>query len=299
MIEKVRRNFEIWMHHSPHIFLIVIMIAIFIIDTISGQILRIAGISINGIWDNCGPTYYPLTAFFSAPFDFSILLKKPWGIISYIFLHANIWHIFFNLITLFFGSVLFLSFYSVSYYYRVFFITGVCGIIFSILVYNLLAHLSYLDIPLECVNAVGASASVMGVFTVLTLTAPNLPVFLFFIPIPVPLWIVFLIMIIIDIISLQSVNMGGHMAHIGGAATGALMYFLKHKNFSSPFKRKKFHKIFHIRDSLSSKTKRIPDTYDEEYINVLLDKIAERGINSLTPEEFEYLEKYSKYIQSK
>ncbi len=48
--------------------------------------------------------FLTITDYFSLPANTSILVKKPWSIITYMFLHKGFMHLLFNLIWLYFGG---------------------------------------------------------------------------------------------------------------------------------------------------------------------------------------------------
>jgi len=283
-----------WINYEPHIFLVVVMGVIFFIDNILGLIFGAMGVYFS-MSPGCPQISQPLTAFMSLPVSLSGVVSSPWSIISYIFLHGNLWHIFFNAIALYFTGSIMMGFYRSDFFYRSFLASGIGGAILTILLYNLYPGLS---IDIQCSYMVGASASIMGILTISVLTAPRFPVFFFFIPIPMPFWVAYLIIVLIDIISIGGPNTGGHIAHIGGAMTGALIFYMRRINWKKWFKKRhKKNKVHRYYPSYVIGSSHSRDDYDEDYLNRILDKIATHGINSLTREELEYLEKYSKHIQ--
>ncbi len=107
----------------------------------------------------------------------ALFLQRPWTIITSMFVHAGIGHIFTNMLTLyFFGSYL-IQLIGERYFWIVYFFGGILG---SIL-YILLAP------PLSV--AVGASGAVFALGGALTVLRPRLRVFIFPIPVPLPLWV--------------------------------------------------------------------------------------------------------------
>lgn len=185
--------------------LIVINVAVFLVDPITGR--RRGGA---GIFETYG--------YFSAAT--AVYGLQLWRFITSQFLHANITHIAFNMLTLyFFGPVLeaylgrwrFLAFYLLS---------GIGGGIGYLLL--LAAHVlrggPYTEL-------IGASAAIFGVLVGVAVTAPNLRVMLIIPPIPMRMktlaWI-FIAIAVVTII-MQGSNAGGQAAHLGGAGVGFLL----------------------------------------------------------------------------
>ncbi|KAK5126233.1 hypothetical protein LTR85_010468 [Meristemomyces frigidus] len=73
--------------------------------------------------------------------------------------------------------------------------------------------------------AQGASGMVMGAAATAACLMPYAPMYLMFVPIPIPLWVVTGIYAALDIFYLDSGDKIGHAAHLGGSVYGALFYF--------------------------------------------------------------------------
>jgi membrane associated rhomboid family serine protease len=140
---------------------------------------------------------------------------RPWTLISCMFIHANIWHILANMITLyFFGSYLNRLLGTVKFLI-VYFAGGILGSI----VFLLLP-------PSEPSVAVGASGAIFALGGVLAVMRPKLRVIVFPIPVPLPLWIaiigIFVIFSFLPNVAWQ--------AHAGGLALGLVAgYFFKRR----------------------------------------------------------------------
>jgi len=141
------------------------------------------------------------------------LPARPWTLVTNLFIHASIWHILANMITLyFFGS-------NLSHLFRwprlllTYFGAGILGNLF----YILLA-------PPDSV-AVGASGAIFGLGGALTVIMPRMKVFIFPIPVPLPLWVAviggFLILSIPSLFPDVA-----WQAHLGGLVFGLVMGYL-------------------------------------------------------------------------
>ncbi|MBI4286269.1 MAG: rhomboid family intramembrane serine protease [Chloroflexi bacterium] len=137
---------------------------------------------------------------------------RPWTIVTSIFMHGGIWHIFVNMLTLyFFGSAL----------------LGLVGNVKFLIVYfggGLLGNILFLLLSHPLATVVGASGALFALGGALAVMRPKLSVFIFPIPVPVPLWIAviggFLLMSFLPGIAWQ--------AHLGGLIFGLVAgYFFR------------------------------------------------------------------------
>lgn len=137
-------------------------------------------------------------------------LSRPWTIVTSMFMHGGFWHIFANMLTLyFFGSYL-----SRLVGWGKFLMVYLAGGILGNVLFVLLAP------PLSV--AVGASGAVFALAGALVMMRPKLPVMIFPIPIPIPLWVAviggFLILSFLPSIAWQ--------AHLGGLVLGLIAGYI-------------------------------------------------------------------------
>jgi membrane associated rhomboid family serine protease len=205
-----------------------------------------------------------------------------WRQITYQFLHANPWHIFVNMIVLyFFGPLLerhwggrkFLIFYLV------------CGAVGGLL-YPLLVLVGWLGVaPL-----VGASGSILGMLAAGAILFPNMMVYVFGI-IPVRLVVLAIIFAAISIISLlrpdRFSNAGGEAAHLGGMVAGAVYVFSQ--SWRDKFKLK-------LRSGAWRKKMTAQRNLQVE-VDRILEKVHTSGIHSLTSKEKKILKQATKTEQ--
>lgn len=142
-------------------------------------------------------------------------LDSPWAIFTALFVHANFWHLFANMITLFFFGGFLYQLIGRNKFLLVYFAGGILGNIFHLLI-ALNTPLFSADIP-----AIGASGAVFAIAGVLVVLMPRLRVLLYFI-IPLPLWVVVLIFMVI-----WSFLPGiAWTAHLGGLVLGLIAGFI-------------------------------------------------------------------------
>jgi membrane associated rhomboid family serine protease len=152
-----------------------------------------------------------------------LFTQKPWTILTSMFLHVSIWHIFSNMLVLFFFGRIIYKLTGGWRFLVIYFIGGLAG------------NLLYLLIGPEISIAYGASGAVYAIAGTLVVLMPNMRVALWGI-IPMPLWIfaiVFMGILSIPPFAGQSI---AWQAHMGGLAVGLIAGFI--------FKRQMRHVIY-------------------------------------------------------
>lgn len=245
---------------------------------------------------------FSLVNWLAVPADLTNLVRKPWTIFTYMFLHEDFLHILFNVLWLYWFGQIFLHYFDQKKLVSVYLLGGIAGAFIYILTFNIFPV--FADI-LPISSALGASASVIAIVIAVSVYAPNHTIHLLFIG-PVRLKYIALITILIDVISIASTNAGGHLAHLGGAMFGYFYILqLKRGNNITRF----FDRFMDWLFSIFKPKPKIKITYkrpvnDIEYnkanaqkqaeIDKILDKIAQSGYESLTKKEKEVLFKNSK-----
>lgn len=227
---------------------------------------------------------------FSLDDDYTSLLRKPWSIITYGFLHADFIHILMNLIVLHFIGHLFIEYFTqkqlLNFYIIGTFFGGIL-FLFSQNYFPLFEGKSSL--------LVGASAGISAIFIGVATYIPNYQLKLRFIGF-VKLWYLAAFWVGLDIIGLIGDNAGGHFAHLGGSIFGFL-YVTKTSNketnlfkkISSLFKTEKTH-LKTVHKSPKKKTNSVKNTdVTQKQIDTILDKISKSGYDTLTKTEKDFL----------
>ncbi len=127
------------------------------------------------------------------------------------FLHVDTSHLFFNMLTLyFFADVVILGFGPFTF---------LIIYLVSLLAGSLLALFFHKNEP--SYSAVGASGAVTGILYAAILLRPDMDLFLYFIPIPIPAYILGIGYLLYSIYGMKNkVGNIGHTAHFGGAIGG-------------------------------------------------------------------------------
>ena len=131
---------------SPSIVIIVLCIISYFIETVPG---------IGSIYGN------------AFQFDPNSLFTRPWTLITYIFLHIGLWHLFFNMLVLYFFGTALESRVGNKQLLAIFFTAG----ILSAIGYTFLSGPIFNIAPGPMV---GASGAIYGVFAALTMLEPDL-----------------------------------------------------------------------------------------------------------------------------
>ena len=253
--------------------LIVINIIFFIIPLILNTFLWLFELKDMSILD-----YFVVEA------DLMSLIFKPWSLITYGFLHGSFSHLFWNMIMLFYFGNILVNYFGDKRLLNVFFNGILFGGIIYIISYNLFPVFTGVSSKM-----IGSSAGVMAILFYITSYNPNHTIRFFFLNIKLLYIAIFLLLM--DIIQIPVENSGGHIAHLGGALIGFLMF--------RSFKGIDFVDIY---TNLSTKknNKKIKrnktfsgSNFDQKKIDSILDKISESGYESLTKEEKNYLFKAS------
>lgn len=142
-------------------------------------------------------------------------LHQPWSVISYMFLHYDVMHILFNMLWLYWFGAMFHQIFGTRRFVGLYFLGGIGGALLYMLAYNVLPLFSSTEGLL-----LGASASVLAIVAATAVRQPDYKVGLLFFGQISLKWIA-IVTIFIDVISIGSSNAGGHIAHLGGALTGA------------------------------------------------------------------------------
>ena len=210
----------------------------------------------------------------------SQVLVHPWTIVTYMFLHGGFGHIFFNMLALYFfgppveqrlGGNRFITLYLIS---------GIVGALFSIV----------LGVPV-----IGASGAVMGVSLAFAKFWPRQQVLIWgVLPIEAR-WLV-MIYAAIDILGFAGYGTRGiaNLAHLGGLA-GALLYllYLERRQGARRFKATATPKVSDTALGGWQKVDRNSiHAVNRDEVDRILDKINASGINSLTPQERQFLSNF-------
>lgn len=143
----------------------------------------------------------------------SLVLERPYTLITSIFLHSNIGHLLYNLLALaLFGSIL--EKLIEHKFVTLFFISGLLASVTSLFFYS---------------NVLGASGAIFGILGTLTYLKPKMSVWAF--GMPMPMIVAAIIWAFLDVVGVFAPNTEtAHFAHLTGLFVGLIFgIFIKKK----------------------------------------------------------------------
>jgi membrane associated rhomboid family serine protease len=232
------------------------------------------------------------------------VLTRPWGVFTYMFVHADFMHLFVNMLVLFFFGPPLESRWGGREFFRFYVVAGLGGV-----------ALSFLMAPS---GLVGASAACFGLMLAFAMNWPDSPIYVWGIfPVKAKWLVAFLG--VMTLFGAFGASGGGiaHFAHLGGLAAG-FIYLKIDWRASQAFERirraaprtprrlaivprdeeedrvpegrvRKRRRGREARGASGPEERRMLDDVDR-----VLDKISARGMASLTPEERKLLDEVSR-----
>ncbi len=243
----------------------------------------------------------PLQRWFHFSTTLAFQKLEVWRFIGFQFLHANLTHLLFNMVGLFFFGPMVERFLGSKRYIAFYLLCGIFGAIMYLLlnvsgfVISMLFGQGVM-IPGLLFNStatplIGASAGVFGVLMAGAFLAPNATVLLFFIlPMRLKTLAYALVAVALFTIIVGGSNAGGEAGHLGGAIAG--FYFIRRPQHLHGF----FDLLgwvdptsHHYRNKRKARTR--PGKPDQ--VDAILDKVSKKGVQSLSAKEKKILRQAS------
>lgn len=268
-----------------------------------------------------GEIYAQLISYFMLPASLSRLVTQPWSLFTYMFLHEGLFHILFNMLFLYWFGQLIHQFLGSRKLANLYILGGLAGGIFYLLIYNLAP---YFSTSVDSSLMLGASAGVFAIVVGAATLSPNTTFFLLLLG-PVKIKYIAIFYVILSFVNSAGANAGGELAHLGGALIGYLyiiqlrrgvdlgipvqkvgiffenLFVRRSSKIKVSFRKSKaktgaFSSFNKPADTASKVNpgKRATEETSQEEIDRILDKIAERGYESLNKEEKRKLFEFSK-----
>jgi uncharacterized protein len=149
----------------------------------------------------------------------AFVLSRPWTLLTSMFLHSGLEHIFLNML---FGVFMFGQYLQrligEREFLKVYFAGGIAAGLFYV------AMSLALNIPPPYSSAVGASGAVFAVIGALVVLRPNMELYVYFL-FPVKLWVFALLYLAYSVVAIPTMMGGGTAitAHVGGLLAGLIM----------------------------------------------------------------------------
>jgi membrane associated rhomboid family serine protease len=212
-----------------------------------------------------------------------VALTRPWTLVTYMFLHGGLSHLFFNMLGLFvFGPPLERRLGS-NRFLGLYFVGGIAGAIASF--------------ASPHVAIVGASAGVFAVSLGFARYWPNAVVLIWGI-IPVRAWLLVVIMTVMALLGAQGHGDPGvaHLAHLGGFAGGFIyLKLLEARTGAAAFRAVAAPSATGVTDDDVARWRGVPleamHPINREEFERVLKKIDQQGLGSLTGDERAFLDR--------
>lgn len=226
--------------------------------------------------------------------QFGVLIRNPWTLFTYMFLHYQFIHLIINILTLYWFGKIFLEYYSQRDLVGLYIFGGLLG--------GLLYFIAYATLPLfqnQYASLCGASAAIMAIIVACAYTDPERSIRLVLFGNVKVKWLA-VFAIVVSLLNVASENAGGNISHLGGALGGFFYVFAlrKGKNLTSGinkaidsivnlFKRNKAPKmkVTYNQRPMTDQEYNYAKRQESEQIDIILDKIKKSGYDSLSKEE--------------
>ena len=293
MLDEFKNAFN--RHNNAHVQLIIINVVIFLALALVYVFSKISGFD---------PVFELVHNQFSIPPKFSDFILRPWTIISYAFAHSltDIFHILFNMLGLYWFGKLFIEYLGNDKLTALYVLGALSGGVLYLLMFNTIPFFVERS---EFSGMVGASAAVFAVMTATATLLPNYTFYLLFLG-PVKIKYIVFFYIVVSFIGSVGPNAGGNLAHLGGALMGFI--YVKQLQvgvnwggwitstvewIKGLFQTKPKVKVTYRKTEPVKKANNFNKATQEE-IDTILDKISDKGYESLTKDEKEKLFNASK-----
>ncbi len=157
--------------------------------------------------------------------------KYFWTFLTSMFMHGGFFHLFSNMLSLFFIGGLIEKILGAKRYLYFYLISGLIAGLFFVLI-------SRFFFPADLSTyAVGASGALFGVAGLMMVLTPNLPLYIMFIPIPIKAkYAIPGLLAVLWLISIAGNIPIGNTAHLGGLLIGLIYGFYLKKKFPNKLK---------------------------------------------------------------
>jgi membrane associated rhomboid family serine protease len=174
-----------------------------------------------------------------------------WQLATYLFLHDGIWHLFFNMLFLYFFGMDLERTWGTRRFYEYYFLTGIGAGAITVLI-NVLRD-PHGTGALSGIPTIGASGAIFGVLIAAGIMFPDRQVWLIPFPIMIPMKLLVVGSIAIEFfLSLEvSGDTVSHVTHLGGALVGYLylrrgLFLYRFRNDYLDWKRRRARRKFEV-----------------------------------------------------
>ncbi|MBI1769644.1 MAG: rhomboid family intramembrane serine protease [Bacteroidetes bacterium] len=293
MFEEFKNAFS--RSNNGHIQLIIINVVIFVVLGVLFVFARIGG------FENIFKVVHDQ---FLIPPTFAEFATRPWTVITYAFAHSltDIFHILFNMLALYWFGKLFVEYLGSDKLVALYVLGALAAATFYLLMFN---TVPFFKEQSNFPGMVGASGAIYAIMVGAATLLPDYTFFLLFFG-PVRIKYIAAIYILISFLGSVGANSGGNIAHLGGALMGFI--YIKQLQagvnwggwitsvldwIKNIFKPRAKVKVTYRKTEPKEKSS-APKKASQEEIDAILDKISDRGYESLSKDEKEKLFNASK-----
>ena len=226
------------------------------------------------------------------PSSISILITRPWTLLTYMFAQYEVWHAIFNILCFLWFAPAVMNIIGNRRIWSLYISGGLCGALLFIVSSNLLgaggADTQWL---------IGSSAAVLGVTTATAILCSEVTTQIFVLGEVKLRWVAMVIIVLCFVGGLTddaraATSIHGTYAHIGGVAMGAIYALCFRKGGLSRLSLLRYTSIFRgitrsapLRNCDRDKGRKTASPTDMRHLDDILDKIKSSGFASLTAEE--------------
>jgi len=282
IIDSLRR---IYRSGSTAVRLVFINVGVFLILRIVSLVFTLGGADVQ--------TH--LLQWIELPSSLYGVAMRPWTVVTYMFAQYDVFHLLFNVLWLYWFGALFLYCGTPRQLVALYIYGGLAGAVLYMVAFACLPYFygSYGWL-------IGSSASVLAIVVATAWRMPDYKVGLLFIGDVSLKWIA-AVTVLISLLSIPGGNAGGNIAHLGGAAIGAVygMAMGRGRDITAAFNAV-IDRIVNMAGRVADMSRRrhqaepsgaspasgtgSPRT-DEETLDIILDKIKKSGYSALTADE--------------
>ena len=288
--------------------LIVINVVGFVVLGVLGVVFTIAGY---------GSLFSTFSNYLMLPSDLGQVIYQPWSLITYFFYHQDIFHILFNMLFMYWFGRIIAEYLGQNKVLGLYVWGGIFGGLLYLLAYNLIP---FYQGAISTSHLLGASGGVIAIVVGAATFMPNYTIPLIFLG-PVKLKYIAAFYVVTSLLRSTGVNAGGEIAHLGGALAGwifitqlksgndwskvVLQFIIWVKSLFTPQPkikvsyRKEKASTSNSYSSKATSTKannssKKSENASQAEIDLILDKISEKGYDALSKEEKQKLFNASK-----
>jgi membrane associated rhomboid family serine protease len=293
MFDEFRNAFQ--RPNNAHIQLIIVNVVVF------------AVLAVLDVFSKIGGFEFIFTAVhnqFLIPPRIADFITRPWTIIAYAFAHStsDILHILFNMLFLYWFGKLFTEYLGSDKLLALYILGALAAGVTYLIFFNTIPFFKERS---SFEGMVGASGAIYAVMVAVATLLPNYTFYLLFLG-PVKIKYIALFYIAVSFLGSVGSNAGGNIAHLGGALMGFIYIRQLQAGinwggwitaaidwFKKLFKTSPKVKVSYRKSEPRKQASNFNKATQEE-IDVILDKISDRGYESLTKEEKDKLFNASK-----